>query len=104
MSLEYPALRPDGAVVEIELKQEIAATLARLPDDPSLYFNLGFRCFTPGHRSSRSSQQSGSYGAFRSIVWPNESLLAGLDGIALVYGLLRTKFIPSNCFPNWKLS
>ncbi len=39
MSLKYPTLRPDGAVVEIELNQDIAATLARLPDDPSLYFN-----------------------------------------------------------------
>ncbi|KSV78200.1 hypothetical protein N182_21190 [Sinorhizobium sp. GL2] len=40
ISLKYPALRPDGAVVEIEFNQEIAATLARLPDDPSLYFDL----------------------------------------------------------------
>ncbi|MGN7737762.1 hypothetical protein [Sinorhizobium sp. Sb3] len=41
MSLKYPTLRPDGAVVEIKLDQDIAATLARLPDDPSLYFDLG---------------------------------------------------------------
>ena len=41
MSLKYFTLRPDGAVVEIELNQDIAATLARLPDDPSLYFDLG---------------------------------------------------------------
>lgn len=40
ISLRYPALRPDGAVVEIEFNQEIAASLARLPDDPSLYFDL----------------------------------------------------------------
>lgn len=40
ISLKYSALRPDGAVVEIEFNQEIAASLARLPDDPSLYFDL----------------------------------------------------------------
>ena len=40
ISLRYSALRPDGAVVEIEFSQEIAASLARLPDDPSLYFDL----------------------------------------------------------------
>jgi hypothetical protein len=40
ISLRYSALRPDGAVVEIEFNQEIAATLVRLPDDPSLYFDL----------------------------------------------------------------
>ncbi|MBD9650131.1 hypothetical protein IB267_17390 [Ensifer sp. ENS09] len=40
ISLRYSALRPDGTVVEIEFNQEIAASLARLPDDPSLYFDL----------------------------------------------------------------
>ncbi|MCY1335272.1 hypothetical protein D9M68_468120 [compost metagenome] len=40
MSLKYPALRPDGAVVENEFDQELTATLARLPDDHSLYFDL----------------------------------------------------------------
>ncbi len=40
ISLKYPTLQPDGAVVEIEFNQEIAATLVLLPDDPSLYFDL----------------------------------------------------------------
>ncbi|RDL47587.1 hypothetical protein BLJAPNOD_05683 [Ensifer sp. M14] len=40
ISLKYSALQPDGAVVAIEFNQEIAATLVRLPDDPSLYFDL----------------------------------------------------------------
>ncbi|MGN7882223.1 hypothetical protein [Ensifer sp. 22460] len=39
-SLRYLILRPDGAVGEIELKQEVTAALERLPVDPSLYFDL----------------------------------------------------------------
>ncbi len=45
ISLVYSALRPDGAVVEIKFNQEIAATLVRLPDDPSLYFDLSVKHF-----------------------------------------------------------
>lgn len=41
MSPMYLTLRPDGAVGEIELNPEIAAELVTLPDDPSLYFDLG---------------------------------------------------------------
>jgi len=40
ISLKYSALRPDGAVVAIEFNQDIAASLAWLPDGPSLYFDL----------------------------------------------------------------
>ncbi len=41
MSRKYLALQADGAVGKMELNQEIAAALERLPDDPSLYFDLG---------------------------------------------------------------
>lgn len=41
MSARYLTLRSDGAVWETELSQEIAAALVTLPDDPSLYFDLG---------------------------------------------------------------
>ncbi|MGO4622954.1 hypothetical protein AB4Z34_34040 [Ensifer sp. 2YAB10] len=41
MSPRYLTLRPDGAVSETVLNQEIAAELATLPEDPSLYFDLG---------------------------------------------------------------
>ena len=36
---KYPAQRHDGAVGEIELTANIAAALAILPDDLSLYFD-----------------------------------------------------------------
>lgn len=41
MSLKYLSFRPDGAVGKIELSREIIANLVRLPDNPSLYFDLG---------------------------------------------------------------
>lgn len=41
MSRKYLALQADGAVGKMELNQEIAAALERLPEDPSLYFDLG---------------------------------------------------------------
>ncbi len=41
MSPRYLTLGPNGVIAEIDLNREIAAALARLPDDPSLYFDLG---------------------------------------------------------------
>lgn len=41
ISPRYFTLQPGGAIGEFVLKREIAASLAKLPDDPSLYFDLG---------------------------------------------------------------
>ena len=41
MSPKFLTLQPGGAIGEFALNQEIAAALTRLPDDPSLYFDLG---------------------------------------------------------------
>ena len=40
MSPKFLTLQLGGAIGEFALNQEIAAALTRLPDDPSLYFDL----------------------------------------------------------------
>ncbi|MBK5566961.1 hypothetical protein [Ensifer sp. SSB1] len=39
--LRYLTLEPGGAIGKAAFNREIAALLTRLPDDPSLYFDLG---------------------------------------------------------------
>jgi hypothetical protein len=75
MSLKYPTLRPDGAVVEIKLDQDIAATLARLPDDPSLYFDLG-----EPHLLIPLEQLVNARARERGIVNANRHMLAAAQG------------------------
>ncbi|WDZ79406.1 hypothetical protein PWG15_28520 (plasmid) [Ensifer adhaerens] len=75
MSLKYPTLRPDGAVVEIELDQNIAFTLARLPDDPSLYFDLG-----QPHLLIPLKQLVNARARERGIVNANRHMLAAAKG------------------------
>ncbi|MBD9509114.1 hypothetical protein IB265_20295 [Ensifer sp. ENS10] len=75
MSLKYFTLRPDGAVVEIELNQDIAATLARLPDDPSLYFDLG-----EPHLLIPLKQLVNARARERGIVNANRHMLAAAKG------------------------
>ncbi len=40
MSPKFLTLEPGGAIGEFAFNREIAASLARLPEDPSLYFDL----------------------------------------------------------------
>ncbi len=75
MLLKYPTLRPDGAVVEIELNHDIAATLARLPDDPSLYFDLG-----EPHLLIPLEQLVNARARERGIVNANRHMLAAAQG------------------------
>lgn len=75
VSLRYPALRPDGAVVEIEFNQEIAASLARLPDDPLLYFDL-----SEPHLLVPLDQLVNARARERGIVSANRHMVAAAKG------------------------
>ncbi|HEV7323301.1 MAG TPA: hypothetical protein VGO04_32255 [Ensifer sp.] len=74
-SLKYPTLQPDGAVVESQLNREIAATLVRLPDDPSLYFDL-----SEPHLLIPLEQLVNARARERGIVNANRHMLAAAKG------------------------
>lgn len=75
MSPRYLTLGPNGVIAEIELNREIAAALARLPDDPSLYFDLG-----EPHVMIPLGQLVNARARDRGIINANRHMLAAAKG------------------------
>ena len=75
MSPKFLTLQPGGAVGEFALNPEIAAALARLPDDPSLYFDLGEE-----HLLIPLEQLVNARARERGIVNANRHMLAAANG------------------------